>query len=88
MSKRFHISCRARFLWRRRASSWDCGCAPLCVRVFLSAISHPPLHKTPVPNYQETVFEDVKNTFKKILKDKIFDFINLEIGPEWLHDQQ
>ena len=38
-----------------------------------------PLHKTPVPNYQETVFEDVKNTFKKILKDKILDFINLEL---------
>ena len=36
------------------------------------------LHDKPVENYQETVFDDVKNTFQKILKDRIFDFVDLK----------
>lgn len=37
-----------------------------------------PLHDKPVPNYQETVYQDVERTFNKILKDNFLDFVDLK----------
>ena len=37
-----------------------------------------PLHDKLVPNYQETVYQDVERTFNKILKDNFLDFVDLK----------